>query len=177
MRSCGPKKLLKLIVAASVFVGSVASTPTIGHAHSLPASPLPDLDHAEGLAHSHGSHSHGQPVDEHLHDAVIALDDSVFHLHGVWFGIPFTARAPVEQQSDHSRRVPLADACFTTAGPGLATGVGPVRERSVCPDALGLALDFNASLQFPTNSRLTIPAHHEAGTPSALQARSGLLRC
>ena len=177
MRSCRPNKLLKLMVAASVLVGSVASTPTFGHAHRLSASMPYDHDHSEALAHSHGSHSHGQPVDDHAHDAVIALDDSVFHLHGVWFGIPFTTPAPVEHQNDHARRVPLTDACFTSAGPGLATGVVPVRERSVRPDALGLALDIGAGLQIPTNPRLTSSPLLEAGTPCALQARSGVLRC
>ena len=177
MRSCRPNKLLKLMFAASVLVGSVASTPTFGHAHPLPASLHHDHGRSEALAHSHVSHSHGQPVNDHAHDALIAVDASVFHLHAVWFGVPFTIPAPVEQQDDHGRRVPLADACFTSAGPSVATGVGPVRERSVWPDVLGLALDIGAGLQVPTNPRLTSPPLHEAGIPRALQARSGVLRC
>jgi hypothetical protein len=177
MRSFRPDKLMKLMVAASVLVGSVASTPTFGHAHRLSDSPPYDHDHSEALAYSHGSHSHGQPLDDHAHDAVITLEDSVFHLHGVWFGIPFTTPAPVEHQNDNGGRVPLTDACFTSAGPGLATGVGPVRERSVCPDALRLALDIGTGPQIPTNPRLTSSPLLEPGIPCALQARSGVLRC
>ena len=178
MVGCRPTKLLKLMVATNVLVGSIASTPTFGHAHALPTSLHHDHRDSDSVEHSHRSHSHGQLATSHDDDDdAIVLAGRVFHLHGTWFGIPFTIPAPAERHNgDDGRRLPLADSCLMSLTPNSATGVGPVRERPGWSDSLRLAPDLGAGLQLRPFSPLDRPALTGAVSQCALQARSGVLR-
>jgi hypothetical protein len=173
-----PNAFLRLMLAASVSAGSVASTPTIGHAHPLPRSLHRAHHDFDAIDHAHWQHSHKPASDDHDDLATIALSESLFHLHTVWFGIPLTLPAPTGHQNEQASRVPLADVCWISGAPAMSTSNGANRERIVVWHyASMLAVDSHAADPLTTNSLRMSPFCGEVGPPCAQPARTGVLRC
>lgn len=174
MRRFRPAACMKMILAASVLAGSVGSTPTFGHAHEK--TEADHHDHLDWAAHGH-SHAHLDAVSGTEQHASVESNDAVFHLHGMWFGIPFSLPAPTEPEDARATQNPLATACLAPVVTMVATHLGSVRGRPICPDAFGLAPDPRAGLELP---RILLPGSwslSRAGGHCALEARSAVLRC
>ena len=177
MSAVRPNSLLNLMLAAGVLVGSVASTPTFGHAHPV-SGPLHHVHHdLDAIDHSNWSHFHQEASDDHDDHAAIILCESVFHLHSVWFGVPFTLPAPAGHQNQQAGRVSLADACWTSGATAVSTNGAAVRERGVWDDVSALTIDRDGAIPLSTNSLCTSALCGEVEPPCALPARSGVLRC
>lgn len=172
MRRFRPTDFVRVILATAVLLGSVASTPIFGHAHERPEADR--HDHLDWAAHEH-SHLHAARHAEQ-HTAVEA-NDAVFHLHGMWFGIPFSLAAPTEAEDARLVANPLAMAVPTPAVTIVASRVGSVRERIVCPNEFGLASDSQAGLEPSATLLSGTRSLGRCGGHCALEARSGVLRC
>lgn len=180
MRCLKPTPLTRLLVAAAMLLGSVASGPTFGHAHPNGDTQHVHVDWDADHHHDDASRDHESAVVEsdHDHDADLAVAGSLqFHLHCVLLGIPVSLPVPAAPRSDHETHNPFASAYVLPSPVIHGCSARSLEGRPVCPDALGLALDIGAGLQIPTNPHLTSPPLHEASIPCALQARSGVLRC
>jgi hypothetical protein len=163
-----------MILAAAVLVGSVSSTPTFGHAHQKPEAD--HHDHLDWAAHDH-SHSHMEAVFGTEQHASVETNDSVFHLHGMWFGIPFRLPAPTEREDARATEHPLAQACLTPTVTIVAGQSGSVWQRLVCFDFFRLAPDLSAGLEPSLTPLHGMRPCGPSGRHCALEARSGVLRC
>lgn len=171
-----PTKLVRLLLAATVLAGSVASSPTFGHAHPLPDSIAHDHHDAELIGHFHSPHHHDGLAETDGHDAGV-LGSAVFHVHGVWFGIPFSLPALTGQPDGRPNAHPMADACLTPAASSQSGGIGSVSSHSNCPNGHGLPPPHGTATEITNNSVLCMPTRHSAGSHCAVTARSGVLRC
>jgi hypothetical protein len=174
MRRFRPTDYVRMILATAVLFGSVGSTPTVGHAHDNPNAD--DHDHLDWATHDH-SHSHLDAISGTEQHALVESDNAVFHIHGMWFGIPFSMPAPTEPKQTRPTEHPLALACLTPTVTVIAGHSGSVWQRIVCSDFVGLVPDLYARLEPPINSLHGMPSCGSSRGHCALEARSGVLRC
>ncbi|OJW27347.1 MAG: hypothetical protein BGO49_27575 [Planctomycetales bacterium 71-10] len=88
MNRGGGMKLARAFFAILAWIGGVGSSPVFGHAHGSSSTP-----------HSHAAagfldHDHPVPGFEADHDDVPQMEESVFHLHTAWMGMPFSLATP-----------------------------------------------------------------------------------
>src|SRR5688572_341888 len=146
MRTPRPTTLMKLMLAAIVLIGGFGTSPTTGHAHGRPHDSHAG-HHDDWAAHDH-PHVHRAEGDEHDGDAVV--DGLVFHLHGVWFGVPFSLPIQPGRDDDATPSDLLHHACPT---PGLTEAPSQAAPRGKALSWLGLLV-----LSFPPqDDRLSAP--------------------
>ena len=163
-------KSVRLLLAAIALAGSVGSSPVIGHAHG----PILDTSH-----HHHGwaDHDHSPPHAEEGddHDATPRVGESVFHLHGAWFGIPFSlpTAAPRGTQGERIDYHPGADACLVQAS--ASDVVHPRWEPPLSSPESWLLYPLCAPSGQPSPF-MSLPSE-TTSTSGVLLMRSVLLRC
>ena len=162
------------MLATAVLVGSVGSTPIFGHAHEKPDAD--DHDHLHWAVHEH-SHLHLNAARHGERHAAVEANDTVFHRHGMLFGIPFSLPAPTEPHDDRLVQNPLAMAVLTPGAAVVTSHLGSVGERIVCPDAFVLAPDPRAGIEPSATLLSGTQSLDPPGGHCALEARSGVLRC
>jgi hypothetical protein len=175
MRIFRQTRTMKLLLAAIVLVNGFGTTPMIGHAHGLPHRP-PDDHHVTWADHDH-SLEHLMPDESDQHPDLPTVGDSIFHLHGVWFGIPFSLPSPTRPASNRIDSHPLADTLATmgmtaSARPGM--GWQPVLWP---PGHLGCGPALDADLHVSDHLQRTSPSPDGAISPCALRVRTVLIRC
>ncbi len=100
MKRVPAMKLARMLVAALALVGSIGSSPVIGHSHgSFPAAS--HLNH--GFVDHEHSTLHHEGGGHHDHVGASQIEASFFHLHGTWFGMPFSF--PASPRPGHVERV------------------------------------------------------------------------
>src|SRR5947208_3037771 len=121
MKTPRPANVGRLLLATSILVSGAAPSAAFGHAHSLP----------NGVHHVHDEWDppgHSHPDDEDDGDDAAVITASVFHVHAVWFGIPFTLPVPSDHDRDRSPLRPWsANSCFPR----------PTAAGTLCRGALG----------------------------------------
>lgn len=181
MRRHRPTKLFRLLLTTLVLVGSVGSTPTFSHTHARPDSSHDT--HHEWLGHDHTSsasltdHDHTSSVSpsDHDHEYAVSADDSAYHLHGVWLGIPFSLPNPSGQEGSRLGVLPSSEACLT---PSASADADPLGARSSpWPTVWGLASSLRTWCGSSPLALLANASAHGAASPCALLARSVMLRC
>lgn len=136
-------RLARMLTAAFALAGSIGSLPVLGHSHGPP----------DGTSLRDHVHSPRQPEqDGHLDHVVTSrIGAYSFHLHGTWFGMPFSlASPPITGQVDR-------------AGHVLASDLSPMQPVTIVVTRIGwdlsfgpLALWFLCSLCAPSERALPL---------------------
>src|SRR5215203_3932823 len=128
MRTFRQASPMKLVLAATVLVNAFGTTPTIGHAHGRP-HPLHDDHHLTWADHDHSA-EHAMPAESDQHPDPPIIGGAVFHLHGVWFGIPFGLTSPTSPGTNRNDPHPEADVLpmsgVTAVAKSPGTGLQPM---------------------------------------------------
>lgn len=177
-----PTTLTRLLVAATVLLGSVASGPTFGHAHHNGHTHHVHVDWDANHDHEDADDGHATSVVESNHDddpdrSVAFAAGLELHLHGVLFGIPVSVPVPAEPDSDHETRTPIALA-YVLRTPMLdGCSLRSLDGRVFCPEGWGLAPPLRAAVVSTGRCFAYTSADISLEPPCALKAQSGVLRC
>lgn len=162
-------KLVRVLFAALFVAVSVGTSPVIGHAHGLDPAPSHDdhgwPDHHHAPRHHEDGGGHDDPGD------ALEVAASFFHLHGAWFGVPFSLPTSLSMgQGEQVGQLVDSDACR-------------IRAVTLGADHLGWDLPSACWLLPPLRApraRPCLPTSRPfdgASMPDAIFLRSVSLRC
>ena len=170
MRHHRTTKLVRLLLATLVLVGTIGSSPTFSHTHGRP-----DSSHDAHFAHHDHDHAPVDSWSHHDHEDSVSDDDSASHLHGILLGIPFRFPTPPGQVGSRPGLLPFSEACFT---PSTTADADHLAAKLLpWPDVWGLASSLCAHRGPSAPSLHAAPSSYGATSPCALLTRSVMLRC
>jgi hypothetical protein len=172
---------MKLLVAAGVLTGSVASGPTFGHAHrgGEVLHVHPDWDHhGEREDTDHQGRFHAMAwADEEEDYHFVVVTASQFHLHATLLGIPISLPVPADSKHEDGRRDQPSEMYLVPSVSADWFCISRVLERLIWLNVAGPALSFSSDSLSPTVAIQSAPSNHFQQYLCALQTQSGVLRC
>lgn len=162
MRRRPSTTLLRLLLATLVALSGLGPRSSYAHSHSTP-----DKSH-----HAHDTHDAESHHEDDDHEGELpSLGESFSHVHGSWFGVPFTL--PATDGGMVSPGGIASDDCPTLTAAGKTGPGGPMKEHipwlgSLPPPELCPLLAGRPPRNAPLDG---------AGTSHALAGRTLVLRC
>jgi hypothetical protein len=103
---------MRLLLATSLLVTSTGS-PAAFHAHARPHA----SHHEDWAAHPHDHDDGYGELEEEDHPHSPRIFESVFNLHGVWFGVPFSLPVTEREVVTYIRLFPVAASPLAASDP------------------------------------------------------------
>jgi hypothetical protein len=178
MRRLRLTDFVRVFLATAVLGGSVGSSPMFGHSHDEPEGDYHDhLAWSADDHHDHHDHEHSRVQHESniVSDLIVEPDDSVFHVHGTWFGIPFSLPVPAKHKDVRVGMEPMAVVALTPVV--VVADFGVLAKRLASPGMFGIPPDPHSGHRASAALRLANWFPDLSGGHCALETRSGVLRC